>query len=381
MNKLIIVVLAFLSGQTLLKAQSITENSHFFPYFQLYAAGKGAQHLNLQNTDVKVNIDGLRAEVSVKQIYTNVNKNSVRAIYVFPNDLLSNKVTIDQVSAYQSPKVAPNTPNSAPQTLINNINPDAKIAVEWSYNVVLPKTDKFYTFTLSTIPLNTIDDKQTYNINVFFHTSEPINEITSDEHFILVKNPTINTAEVVLDSLEDNIGTRPFVLRYSLMEQNSTAKNTEDSTKSEISMMRGANTVVNQILDNQVDTTNKDTQLLHQNIKAEDTVEEAPEHEILIQYEVKENEYLEKIAQKHKITPEKLREWNHIKPNQSLHKGQKLKIHLACLRIAHVVEEDEYPYQIAQLYGVKTTDLMTWNGIDETNQLAIGQKLVIYILK
>ena len=47
-------------------------------------------------------------------------------------------------------------------------------------------------------------------------------------------------------------------------------------------------------------------------------------------------------------------------------------------KVTHVVRKGEALSTIASRYGVRTSDVMRWNGIKNANRVYVGQKLTIY---
>lgn len=102
-------------------------------------------------------------------------------------------------------------------------------------------------------------------------------------------------------------------------------------------------------------------------------------------YTVKEGDYLGEIAEKYGVTVSDIRSWNNIEGDKIL-VGQKLKLY-SDKKVTendsktknstyHIVDEGEMLSGIANDYGVKVSELMEWNNL-ENDKIYTGQKLLI----
>src|SRR6185295_19931086 len=82
----------FLLNSNTLKAQTEeTDDKTLSPYFVVISEHPETDNLPLKETSAKVNIVGVIADVTVKQVYINSGKNTLEAIYTFP---LSTKAAV-----------------------------------------------------------------------------------------------------------------------------------------------------------------------------------------------------------------------------------------------------------------------------------------------
>jgi peptidoglycan lytic transglycosylase D len=102
-------------------------------------------------------------------------------------------------------------------------------------------------------------------------------------------------------------------------------------------------------------------------------------------YRVRRGDNLYDIAKAHRVSLANLRAWNDLGTRSQIHPGQTLRVgptatanKPAGTKSTHVVKSGEAPSTIAQRHGVKTTDLLSWNGLSAKSKIRPGQKLVIY---
>lgn len=343
----------------------IAEKRIFFPYFRLADSPTVAMPLTHQNTQVLVDMDGIRAKVKVHQLYQNTTQNSLTVSCVVPTDIDELRGEMNQTEVVKKPNLPKNVYLEPKQPLFMPAIPaGASIELVWEYAVICEKEDNISSFRLPAFVTNDENIKLHYALKVQFHTEYPLQDISSQEHLIEVHYPTSNTAEVVFGQDEKTAGTRPFVLSYRVHKGEVKIAQTP---KNDEGVMRG-------------DAPKEDYVVTHEG-KKEDEIADSPTKKITQYYEVKDHDYLEKIADKFSIAVADIRHWNHLKEHAHLHKGQILKLEVPCVQVLHTVEEDEYPYQIAQLYGVNVNELLEWNNLKNTDRLSIGQKIIIYQVK
>jgi LysM repeat protein len=369
----------------------------FFPYFRVNTASVNQATIQPQSTQVLVQIDGLKAEVSVKQIYQNLSDKPLEAFYVFPAQLSGLNGQIGKAQKFGKPDLHSTAQNNETyQLLLQNIQPKEEIQIEWTYAEILPQNQDFYEFRF---PAATFTEVKTgenpgqkkiwvsnphlaetdakgfpLDLKILFHTDTPIKEVSSELHLIDVHYPSVNTAEVILDKSETNASNRDFVLHYRLAStQDLTVKNTEKipTDEDEVIIYRGDNLKASNE-DNILGEANKEVNKHH----SKKHLQKPQTTTLRTEYEVKEGDYLLRIAQQYKITPEEIKKWNKM-DSDKLELGETLTIYAEYLKDTHTVAEDEYLYQIAQMYGCKVADLLEWNQL-ENDKLFIGQKLLIY---
>ncbi|MBI3119529.1 MAG: LysM peptidoglycan-binding domain-containing protein, partial [Candidatus Hydrogenedentes bacterium] len=108
-------------------------------------------------------------------------------------------------------------------------------------------------------------------------------------------------------------------------------------------------------------------------------------------HEVQQGEYLAKIATQYDVKLDDLLAWNQLDKDSLLHVGDKLVVRggssnaettvankqLTIAQRVHEVRRGEYPAKIAGQYDVDVADLLSWNNLDTSSTLHIGDKLVI----
>lgn len=110
---------------------------------------------------------------------------------------------------------------------------------------------------------------------------------------------------------------------------------------------------------------------------------------VITKHKVRRGETLGGIAVKYGVKTADLRRWNGIKGNR-IRAGQKLTVRASASKVAassgsrkatggtYVVKSGDTPGTIAQKHGVKTSQLIAWNGLNKKRPVVrIGQKLVI----
>jgi LysM repeat protein len=353
--------LGFLFGQN--ATAQTTEKRIFFPYFRWADLPTLAMPLEPQKTQVTVQIDGIRAQVSVHQIYKNTTQNTLRLTCVVPTDLDALEGTMAGKEIVRKPSLSKEAYKEAKQPLFMPDVPIGEaIELRWTYTMICEKQGEISTFRFPAFQPSIEGANIHYDLKVQFHTDYPIRDITSQEHLIEVLYPTSNTAEVIFMKEEQQAGSRPFVLSYHFY--NGKIETVKNTPKEEEGVMRG-------------DSPKDEPYTTSREGKADDEVN-AEIYNIPKVYEVRENDYVEKIAQKFGVSVANVLKWNHLKEHVHLHKGQKLKLEVPCMKVLHTVEEDEYPYQIAQLYGIDVAELLEWNNLKDTDKLKIGQKIAVY---
>ncbi len=91
---------------------------------------------------------------------------------------------------------------------------------------------------------------------------------------------------------------------------------------------------------------------------------------------VQRGDTLYDVAQAHGTSVSKLQEWNGIASGQHLAVGQRLVVaDPNAVPATHSVRAGESPSVIAARYGVRTDDLLAWNGLDRGSVISVGQTL------
>ena len=111
-------------------------------------------------------------------------------------------------------------------------------------------------------------------------------------------------------------------------------------------------------------------------------------------YIVRDGDTLSEIAERHNVGLSKVRKWNNLRYNSTIHPGQSLAIYLpqgANTQIAdsgklegkkkvyHTVRKGETLSSISRRYRTRVSDILAWNGSIKKNLLYPGDKLMIWI--
>lgn len=106
---------------------------------------------------------------------------------------------------------------------------------------------------------------------------------------------------------------------------------------------------------------------------------------VITRHKVRRGETVGGIAVKYGVKTADLRRWNGIKGNR-IRAGQKLTVRSPASKVAskrasggsYVVKSGDTPGTIAQKHGVRTSQLIAWNGLNKKRPVVrVGQKLVI----
>lgn len=246
-----------------LKAQQNVEDKTLSPYFLVMGDGKTDQ-LPLKHTSAEVNIAGVIADVTVKQVYVNKGENPLEAIYVFPGSTKSAvyamTMTIGErrLSAkieekgkareiYEQAKEDGKTASLLEQQRPNvfqmnvaNILPGDSITVEMRYTEMIVPTSGVYEFAYPTVvgprysttlaSQATANEKwvanpylqegelptYTFNIGVILNAGIPIQEVICPSHQSQIQFKGANQALVELDPADQFRGNKDFIIRYRL---------------------------------------------------------------------------------------------------------------------------------------------------------------------
>ena len=232
------------------------------PYFMVLSEEGETENLPLKSTIVNAKINGVIANVNVKQVYTNTGKSPIEAIYVFPASsraaVYGMVMTIDDreiiaiveekqkarnmyETARQEGKIASLLEEHRPnvfQMNVANIMPGQSIEVDLSYTELLVPTNKVYEFMYPTVvgPRYTSKGEiesqtaenwtanpylkegelppSTLDIKVELLAGMPIQDMRCGTHQHDLKYTNKSTA--VLQMTEKDGGNRDFILNYRL---------------------------------------------------------------------------------------------------------------------------------------------------------------------
>jgi Ca-activated chloride channel family protein len=241
-----------------------SEDKTLSPYFVVISEDPAVDNLPLKETSVKANIVGVIADVTVKQVYTNMGKNTLEAIYTFPLStkaaVYGMKMTIgtrvitakieekekarkDYEQAKAEGKRASLLEQSRPNVFtmnVTNIAVNDTIVVELKYTELLIPEKGIYSFVYPTVvgPRYSnkskekagVDDEfvatpytksgempaYAFGFELSLSAGMPVQNINCNTHKMKIANPALNLATVRLDSSEIKGGNRDLVINYSL---------------------------------------------------------------------------------------------------------------------------------------------------------------------
>ena len=233
------------SKPLVIETNNMTLDQSQSPYFQVISDSKKAW-LPLESTIVDVNIAGIIANVSVKQIYTNKGEDVLEAIYIFPASTraavysmkmtIGNRVIIAKVKEknqareeYEKAKSDGKTASLLEQQRPNvfqmnvaNILPGDSIIIEMNYVEELYSDKGIYSFVYPTVVgprystssekwieqakiQNLEKPKASFNITTNIFSATPLQFVKSSSHAIDVDYPTPYEAEITLNRNDEKI--------------------------------------------------------------------------------------------------------------------------------------------------------------------------------
>jgi TonB-linked SusC/RagA family outer membrane protein len=236
------------------------------PYFFVQSDDPTVDRLPLKATNAEVNIAGVIADVTIRQVYVNEGKNVLEAIYIFPGSARSAVYAMSMTigtrrlyakikekqqarqeyeQAKQDGKTATLLEQKRPnvfQMNVANILPGDTITVEMKYTELLENTKGVYEFVYPTVVgprySNRIDNDEnsndkwvanpyleeglaptySFDIKTNINAGMPIKEVTSPSHLINVRYTGKNIAKIGFNPAETNRGNSDFILRYRLSD-------------------------------------------------------------------------------------------------------------------------------------------------------------------
>ena len=267
LRSLLMLVAIFFLSSTASQAQQEREEAPdktLSPYFVVLSDNPEVDNLPLKETSANVNIVGVIADVTVKQVYVNNGKNKLEAIYTFP---LSTKAAVYEMQMtigsriitakieekkkakeqYEQAKkegkrtslLEQSRPNVFTMNVANIMVGDT-IKVEVNYTELLIPEGGQYSFVYPTVvgpryskkpkddasgddqyvssPFTKEGVMSTYKfgIDVTIRAGMPLQSVTCGTHKIVTTHPDLNTAHLVLDPSETDGGNRDVIINYSL---------------------------------------------------------------------------------------------------------------------------------------------------------------------
>lgn len=234
------------------------------PYFFIEDGDPSVDRFPLKSTDVKVNITGVIADVTVLQTYRNEGERPLNARYVFPastraavhgmtmtigEEIITAKIKARQKArevfeqAKKNGKSASLLNQQRPNVFsmhVTNIMPGDEIGIALKYSELLVPTDGTYAFVYPTVVGPRYSDipeaggrdsdrwlKNPYlkenrasatrfNISLRLSTGIPVQEAACDTHLTDILWEDASRAEINLSDAETSCGDRDFILKYRL---------------------------------------------------------------------------------------------------------------------------------------------------------------------
>ncbi len=239
--------------------ETTLENKTLSPYFFVQSDDPNVDQLPLKSTSAEVNIAGVIADVSVKQVYKNEGESTLEAIYVFPAStraaVYSMTMTIGErrIEAeikekeearieYEQAKSEGRSASLLEQDRPNvftmnvaNILPEDEIIVELRYTELLVPSEGTYEFAYPTVVGPRYSNEESaegfnanpyteegeaplydFNISVKINSGMPLQNIEVATHKTKITNASDNQARIDLDESEVDGGNRDFILQYQL---------------------------------------------------------------------------------------------------------------------------------------------------------------------
>ena len=234
------------------------------PYFFIRSDDPETDKMPLKSTSAEVNIAGVIADVTVKQVYVNEGMNTLEAIYIFPGSskaavygmtmkigdrMIKAKIKekeaarVEYETARKEGKTATLLEQKRPnvfQMNVANILSGDTIEVELFYTEMLESLDGIYQFVYPAVvgpryseTPDTETNKNenwvnnpylhqgdsppyTFNLKINVNTGMPIQKIYCSSHQTNISFVDRDKAEIKLDGSEKYGGNRDFILNYGL---------------------------------------------------------------------------------------------------------------------------------------------------------------------
>jgi Ca-activated chloride channel homolog len=238
------------------------------PYFFVKSEGSQTDQLPLKATSADVNIAGVIADITVKQLYVNSGKNVIEAIYIFPastraavysmkmrvGDRLITAKIMEKQKARQDYEKAKSEGKNASlleqqrpnvfQINVANILPGDSVSIEMCYTELLIPEQGVYEFVYPTVvgprysnrseatasandkwvsnPYTHSGEKPayTFNIGVNLSAGMPIRDIRCPSHEMTINYETAANANLRLKNSEVFEGNRDVIIQYRLADNN-----------------------------------------------------------------------------------------------------------------------------------------------------------------
>ena len=235
------------------------EDKTLSPYFFIQSDDPSVDQLPLKSTSAEVNIAGVIADVTVKQVYKNEGQSTLEAIYVFPAStraaVYSMTMTIGErtIAAeikekeearaeYEQAKSEGRSASLLEQDRPNvftmnvaNILPEDEITVELRYTELLVPSEGTYEFAYPTVVGPRYSNKESaeefnanpytqegeaplydFDISVEINGGVPLQNVEVTTHKAKITNISKTQTHIDLAKSESDGGNRDFILQYQL---------------------------------------------------------------------------------------------------------------------------------------------------------------------
>jgi Ca-activated chloride channel family protein len=263
MYALMLNAFLFFTGGYALGQEKSDRDETLSPYFFVQSGNPETDRMPLKSTDAKINIAGVIADVTIRQVYRNEGKNVLEAIYVFPASTkaavyaMKMKIGEREIEAviqekqqarqmYQEARDQGKTATLLEQKRPNvfqmqvaNILPGDNIVVELKYTELLVPESAVYQFVYPTVVGPRYSNQSSseapedgwvsnpyleegklpdysFDLTVMLNAGIPVKDIISSTHDINVNYISKSQAEISLKNPEVFQGDRDFILRYRL---------------------------------------------------------------------------------------------------------------------------------------------------------------------
>ncbi len=245
-------------------AEEEPDTKSLSPYFFIKNGDESVDSLPLKKTDTRVTINGIIADVTIVQRYTNEGTRPINASYIFPASTRAavhgmtmtveervikakikerqqaQKIFDDAKKAGKSASLLKQQRPNVFSMDVANILPGDTVDIELSYTELLIPEDNTYEFVYPTVvgprysnqPENTATDldkwvkspylakgetsETVFNISATVSSPLKIQEISCPTHKVNIDWLDEETTNIKLDVAEKNGGNRDYVIRYRL---------------------------------------------------------------------------------------------------------------------------------------------------------------------
>ena len=259
-----IIAIAFLLTSIPSFSQEKMDDKTLSPYFFIKSENESAEQLPLKSATAEVNIAGVIADVTLKQVYKNQGDRPIEAIYVFPGSTRAavsgmkmtigeriieatieerNKARQDYEEAKQNGQSASLLEQQRPnvfQMNVANIIPGDEIVVELRYTELLIPDEGIYEFVFPSVVgprySNTPEDIAsaydnwvsnpyteegklpfyTFDLNLKLNAGMPVKDVICSTHETDIQFLSQDIVKINLKDSEKFGGNRDFILKYRL---------------------------------------------------------------------------------------------------------------------------------------------------------------------